>query len=278
MKKVILLLIFNIIALNSQIIDSIAIDVDGEPITTLDIEAVQAKFNLSKKAAIEILIKNRLESGAVERANIEVSPEEIEAEIDRIASSKRISRKDMKLTLFKKGLTWEEYKEQLAMNIKKKKFFAKNILATISKPSDEELKLYYETHKDKFSKAGSIRQVSLILYASNSSKRLQEAIDNPMKMIDGVQRKSMLVNSNEMNPRIFKIIDSTPSGSFTKPINTGRGFVSYFVKSKSNQGEVGFEAVKNSVAMAWMQEERMKASNNFLNKLKDNASIRVIRL
>ncbi len=40
-----------------KLLMAIAIDVDGEPITTLEIEAVQAKLNMSKKAAIEALIK-----------------------------------------------------------------------------------------------------------------------------------------------------------------------------------------------------------------------------
>ncbi len=278
MKKILLLLIFGIIGLNAQIIDAIAIDVDGEPITTLEIEAVQTKLNMSKKAAIEALIKDRLEKSAIEKAHITVSPEEIDAKIEQIASARGITQEDMKLALTKKGLTWSAYKKQLAIEIKKEKFFAKNIASTISRPTEDELKLYYETHKDKFTQATSITQVSLIAYASNSSSKLEKAMQNPMKMIDGVQQKSMLVSSNEMNPKLFDIINNTPEGSFTQPINTGRGFVAYFIKSKSNQGKGGFEMVKNNVAMAWLQEERIKASKNFLSKLKNNANIRVIRL
>jgi len=278
MRRIIPILLFAVIALQAQIIDAIAIDVDGEPITTLEIEAVQAKLNMSKKASVEALIKDRLEKSAIEKANIIVSPEEVNAKIEQIASARRISKEDMKLALSKKGLTWEAYTKQLAIEIKKEKFFTKNIASTISRPTEDELRLYYETHKDKFSSDTPITQVSLIAYASNSSIKLQEAMQNPMKMIDGVKQKSILASSNEMNPQLFNIIDATPEGSFTKPINTGRGFVSYFVKSKSNQGEGGFEMVKNSVAMAWMQEERAKAGKNFLSKLKNNANIRVIRL
>ena len=102
-------------------------------------------------------------------------------------------------------------------------------------------------------------------------------MQNPMRQLEGVQQKNILASSNEMNPQLYALISSTPEGSFTKPINTGRGFVAYFIKSKSS-GQGGFEAVKNQVAMAWMQEERMKASKNFLNKLKNSADIRVIRL
>jgi parvulin-like peptidyl-prolyl isomerase len=278
MRKILPTLLFAFISSQAQIIDAIAIDVDGEPITTLEIQAVQSKLNMSKRAAIEALIKDRLEKGAIEKANITVLPQEIDAKIAQIASARRMSREDMKLALSKKGLTWEAYRKQLSIEIKKDKFIAKNIVSAISRPTDDELKLYYETHKDKFSSDTPIMQVSLIAYASNSSKKLQEAIQNPMKMINGVKQKSILASSNEMNPKLFNLINSTPEGSFTKPINTGRGFVAYFIKSKSNQGRGGFEMVKNSVAMAWLQEERVKASKNFLNKLKNSANIRIIRL
>jgi parvulin-like peptidyl-prolyl isomerase len=278
MRNILLLLIFTLIEVQAQIIDAIAIDVDGEPITTLEIEAVQTKLNMSKKAAIEALIKDRLEKSAIEKAKITVSAEDIDAKIEQIASARRMSIEKMKQVLTKRGLTWEGYKKQLEMEIKKEKFFAKNIASTISRPTEEELRVYYQTHKDKFSSDTPTTQISLIAYASNSSMKLQEAIQNPMKIVDGVQQKSMLISSRDINPKLFSIINQTPEGSFTKPINTGRGFVAYFIKSKSNQEDVGFEMVKNSVMMAWLQEERIKASKNFLNKLKNNANIRIIRL
>jgi len=276
MKKLLPILLFGVISSQAQIIDAIAIDVNGEPITTLEIEAVQAKLNMSKKAAVEALIKDRLEKSAIEKANIEISPQEIDAKIEQIAQVRGLSIDDMRNTLAKRGLTWEAYKKQLAIELKKEKFFAMNIASSISRPTEEDLRLFYETHKDKFSSV-PISQISMIEYSSNSSKKLREAMQNPMRRVDGVQQKSVLVSSNEINPQLYKLISSTPEGSFTKPINTGRSFVAYFIKSKSNS-QGGFEAVKNQVAMAWMQEARIKASKNFLDKLKNSADIRVIRL
>ena len=277
MKRFIVLLFF-IVKVNAQIIDAIAIDVDGEPITTLEIEAVQAKLNMSKKASIEALIKDRLEKGAIERTNITISPEEIDAKIEQIAQVRRLTQEQMREALAKRGLSWESYRKQLEIEMKKEKFFAQNIASNIQRPTDDDLRLYYETHKDKFSSDAPTSQISLIAYSSNSSRKLQEAMQNPMRVIDGVKQQSILASSSDMNPKLFSIINSTPEGTFTKPINTGRGFVAYFVKSKSNQGIGGFEVVKNRVAMAWLAEERAKAVKNFVDKLKNSADIRIIRL
>ncbi|MCH9741149.1 MAG: peptidyl-prolyl cis-trans isomerase [Epsilonproteobacteria bacterium] len=279
MKKIIPLLLFAIIGLQAQeqIIDAIAIDVDGEPITTLEIQAVQKKLNMSKKAAIEALINDRLEKGAIEKANITIEPSEIDAKIQQIATTRGMTKAQMRVALNQKGLTWEAYKEQLGMELKKEKFFQQQIASSLSQPTEDELKTYYETHKEKFSSVASTVQMSLIAYASNASKKLQEAMQNPMKKVAGVQQKNLLVNSSEMAPQLFQVIQNTPEGSFTQPINTGQGFVAYYVKSKG-QGQGGFESVKNAVAMQWIQEERAKAGSDFINKLKSNANIRVIRL
>jgi parvulin-like peptidyl-prolyl isomerase len=277
MKKFLLLLFLAITTTQAEIIDAIAIDVDGEPITTLEIQAVQEKLNMSKRAAIEALIKDRLEKGAIEKANIEISPSEVDAKIQQIAQARGLSKAQMMSALSKNGLTWEAYREQLSLEMKKEQFFKRNIASSISRPSEDELRVYYETNRDKFS-SEAITQMSLIVYASNSSKKLQEAMQNPMKRIEGVQQKSILASSNEMNPKLFSLIQNTAEGSFTQPINTGRGFVAYYVKSKSSQREGGFESVKNDVMMRWMQEERVKVGRNFFNKLKNDADIRVIRL
>ena len=119
--------------------------------------------------------------------------------------------------------------------------------------------------------------MSLVAYNSDSANLLKEALSNPMKPISGVTKKNILASSSEMSPALLNLIQQTPTNSFTKPINTGKGFVAYFVKSKGS-GQSGFTAVKNAVLASWMQSKRVQASKDFLNKLKANAKIRVIRL
>ena len=275
MKKILPLLICTLLSTQAQMIDAIAIDVEGEPITTLEIQAVQQKLKMSKQAAVETLIKDRLEKSAIKKAGIIISQEEIQAKVNAIASSKGLTQTKMKELLRQKGLTWEMYIEQLTTEMKKERFFQQVILSTIDRPSDDELENYYNTHQAEFSNAP--RQMSLVAYTSNSAKSLQQAISNPMQPTAGVHKRNALISSNEISPALLELIDHTTVNSFTKPVNTGKGFVAYYVKSKgSNQGT--FSAVKNAVVARWMQEQRVQAGQDFLNKLKSNANIRVIRL
>lgn len=276
MKKILPLLIFTLISTQAQVLDAIAIDVEGEPITTLEIQAVQEKMSLSKQAAVEALIKDRLEKSALKKAHIQIDPAEVQAKVQAIARSKGMSLEQMKTILAQKGLTWDVYIKQLTIEMKKERFYREHILTTVTPPSDAELETYYNMHKDKFSAAPT--QMSLVAYAAATPESLKEAMENPMRPVAGVQKKNILATSSEMSPALLNLINATSSGSFTKPVNTGKGFVAYFVKSKGTASQGGFQAVKKNVTMMWMQEQRVQAGQDFFNKLKSNANIRVIRL
>jgi len=276
MKKILPLLIFTLLSTHAQVLDAIAIDVEGEAITTLEIQAVQEKMGMSKQATVEALIKDRLEKSALTKAHIQIDPAQAEAKAQSIAKSKGMTQEQMKSILAQKGLTWDSYLKQLTTEMKKERFFREHIIATVTPPSDAELEAYYNRNRDKFSAAPT--QMSLVAYAATTPDSLKEAIENPMRPVEGVQKKNILTASNEMSPELLNLINATPAGSFTKPVNTGKGFVAYFVKSKGTAGQGGFQAVKQNVTMMWMQEQRGQAGQDFFNKLKSNANIRVIRL
>lgn len=275
MKKILPLLLFAVISSQAQLLDAVAIDVEGQAITTLEIQLVQKKMNVSKKAAVEALIRDRLEKAAIENAGITIDDNAVQNKIDAIAASKHISKAEMKTVLQGQGISWNEYLEQLKINMKKERFFQEHILATITQPSNSELEAYYNNHRDAFSSAPT--QMSLVAYKSNSAESLKQAMANPMQPVSGVTKENLLVSSNEMSPALLNLINQTQNNAFTPTVNTQQGFVAYFVKSKGG-GQSGFAAVKNAVLNQWMQEKRVQASKDFLNKLKSNAKIRPIRL
>jgi len=276
MKKLLPLLLFTLISTNAQVIDAIAIDVEGEPITTLEIQAVQQKMNMSKSAAVEALIKDRLEISALKKANIQIDDSTVQAKVQAIARSKGISQEQMRKILLQKGLTWDSYLSQLKNTMKKERFYKQYIASTITPPNDADLEMYYNANQSKFSNAPT--QISLVAYSSRSKDALNEAIANPMMAVEGVRKKNILTNSSEMSPALSNLINRTPAGQHTPTVNAGEVFVAYFVKSKSGQGQSGFQAVKKAVTMRWIQDQRVQAGQDFFNKLKSNANIRVIRL
>ena len=276
MKKILPLLLLTLMGTQAQVLDAIAIDVEGEPITTLEIQAVQQKMSMSKQAAVEALIKDRLEISALKKANINIDPSAVQARAQAIASSKGISQDQMRNILLQKGLTWDSYIAQLTNEMKKERFYKQEIASTITPPSDADLEMYYNAHQAQFANAPT--QISLIAYSSPSEQALKEAIQNSNQNLPNVRKKNLLLNSSEMTPQLRTLIDGTAEGQYSQMVNVGPTFISYYVKSKGATGQSGFQAVRQAVLQRWIQDHRVQAGQDFFNKLKSNAKIRVIRL
>jgi len=125
MKKILPLLICSFLATQAQVIDAIAIDVEGEPITSLEIQAVQEKLGMSKQAAVETLIKDRLEIAAIKKAGIQIPSEAIEAKINAIASAKGLTQAKMREILFSKRVNMGELQRATKNRDEKRAFLSR---------------------------------------------------------------------------------------------------------------------------------------------------------
>jgi parvulin-like peptidyl-prolyl isomerase len=102
MKKTLLLLaILATTSVYAKMIDAIALIVEGEPITTSEIQSVQKRGHLSKQQAIDLLIQDRLQKVAMK--DISIPEEEVDKEISRIAEQNGLSVKKMQQLLQKQG-------------------------------------------------------------------------------------------------------------------------------------------------------------------------------
>ena len=113
MKKILLLSFFLLLITFSEarVLNAIAIVVDGEPITTEEIKAVQKQLHVSKKEAQDMLIENRLQKGAMR--GIKVSEDEIDQRIKLIAQQNNITVKKMQGILKKQGQSWNRFRDQI---------------------------------------------------------------------------------------------------------------------------------------------------------------------
>ncbi len=71
------------------------------------------------------------------------------------------------------------------------------------------MKLYYQTHKGNFENLAPMTQISVIAYSSRSSSKLREAISNPMRVIDGLEKKS-IDRASDVPPKYFRLSRGPP--------------------------------------------------------------------
>jgi len=271
MKK---LIIIGCIALltfaQAEMVNAIALIVNGEAVTTAEIRAVQKQMNVSKKQATDLLIQDRLQKAAMK--NVSISEDAVDSKITQIAAQNNLTVPKMQTLLKQQGTSWRKYRRSIKDHMKKEKFYKEKVAATLSRPSEDELRLFYEKNKKDFIMPKSI---SMIEYSSVSEDSMKKFLETKKKK--GIKSRSVKKSTKDINSALLGPILQTQNGSFTRPINDGNKYISYKIISKNGQRSMSFEDAKGAVAGKWRQQQQGKALKDYFEKLKTNADVKVIR-
>ena len=272
MKKLLLLSILLFATLSqAKVLNAIAIVVNGEPITTEEIKAVQKQLHVSKKEAQNMLIENRLQKSAMK--GITVSEDEIDQRIKLIAQQNGISIKKMQSILKKQGQSWNRFRDQIKTSIQKQKFFKSKIAPTIANPSEDELKIFYRNHPELFSMPSSI---TVIEYSASSPDKIQALLQNP-SYNKGIKHKKVTFRGSDITPQLLAMISRTPKGKFTPAFNNGSAYVTYKIVSKGKGRLKPYDEVKQSVSIAWKKEQQGDAVKRYFKRMRAGATVEILR-
>ncbi|MDQ7046199.1 MAG: peptidyl-prolyl cis-trans isomerase [Sulfurovum sp.] len=271
MKKLVLLSVITLLTFSySKMIDGIAIIVEGEPVTIAEIRAVQKQLQVSKKEATDLLIQDRLQKSAMR--DIKIDEKSIDAKVAGIAAQNNLTIPKMQKILQQQGTSWNKYRSSIREAIKKEKFYQEKVVNKIPNPSDDELKLFYNNHKNEFILPKTIHMIE---YSAKSEASMKKFLGTKNKK--GIKSRSVTKSSKDLNPALLRSILQTQDGSFTRPLNAGDRYISYKVLSKQGEINMPFETSKGAVAARWKQQQQGKALKDYFEKLKTNADIQIIR-
>jgi len=271
MKKLILVGFITLLTLaHAKMVDAIALIVEGEAVTTAEIRAVQQQLQVSKKQATDLLIQDRLQKSAMK--NIVISEDAVDEKVKQIAAQNNVSIPKMQKILKERGTTWTKYRSSIKESMKKEKFYKEKVVATISAPSEDELKIFYKNHKEEFTIPSSI---SMIEYSAVSEEAMKKFLQTKKKR--GIKSRSIKKSTKDLNPALLGTILQTQNGSYTRPFNAGDKYISYKVLSKHGKVNMSFESSKGAVTAKWKQQQQGKALKDYFEKMKTNANIQVIR-
>jgi parvulin-like peptidyl-prolyl isomerase len=275
MKKLLITLIFTTSIVFAGLIDGVAVIVNNEPITMIEILKLSKTFNISKKKATELLIDEKLQEAEIKKLGIFVDDFELENELEKFVSKRGLSLNDFKDFLSQKGVDWQKYKEQFKKQLLKKKFYKKIASTKLTKPEDDEIYEYYKKNITEFSMP---KYVEVVKYISSDKRALQKIITNPMVSIPTVQTGEEKVELSKIGPQLAFLLKDTKEGKFTPILPFKNQFLTMYVKKKIDIEPLPFEEVKNAVIAKMIEEKKEKAIKNYLAKLKVNAKIKVLRL
>jgi len=271
MKKLILLGLITLFSFaEAKMVDGIAIIVEGEPITTAEIHAIQTQLSVPKQKACDMLIQDRLQKSAMK--NISVDESAIDSKISTIAAQNNLTVPKMQKILKEQGTSWSKYRSNIRNAMKKEKFFQENVVNNIPTPTEDELKLYYNNHKEDFFAPSS---VNLIEYSAPTKGAMKDFLKT--KKQKGIKSRSVKKMTKDLNPTLLGSILQTQNGSYTRPFNAGDRYISYKILSKNGKVTMPFSAAQGAIAARWKQQQQNKALKDYFEKLKTNCDVQYIR-
>jgi peptidyl-prolyl cis-trans isomerase SurA len=276
MYKIFLTLVC-VAALNAEMVDGVAIVVKGSAITLYDIKQEMQKDKVNAKQAAGILIRKKLEEQEIKDRGIEVSSAEVFDDIKNLAARNNLSVDEFyEAVRNSNGLTSAEVKNSVREKLLAQKLYNAVSYTKMSEPTEDEIKEYYDLHKDSFVHPSSF---SVVIYASKEKAALEEKTKNPMFYSADITSTEKVLPFNKIAPQLGNLLEHTPVNSFTPITPNGQGgFITFYVKEITSSKQAEFDNVKQLVINQLMQQKREQILTDYFERLRHNAEIRTIRM
>jgi hypothetical protein len=277
LQKLTLLFILFIAALQAQMVDGVAILVKEEPITLYDIEQKMDEGHLTQQQAVDLLIREQLESQEIKQRELSVSATELQERISNLAQQNGMSLAQLYDAVWRtEHLTQSAFEERMKKTMLKQKLYSAIAMANLEEPSEEEMREYYRLHSELFSHSETF---NVTVYRAPARGVLQRKMANPMLNLSEVTTQDAVLPYAQLEPRLTELLSKTQNGAFTPILSDPKGgFVSFFVHSRSLPVMVPFEQVKMQVQEALMAEKREQTLKDYFDRARLNAEIKTIRL
>ncbi len=260
--------------LNASTVDGISLIINKEPITLYDIHKYATRFNLSKKEALDVLIRQKLEDSEIKKLGISADSFEVDQYIENLAISNGVSQYEFLNLIRSKNIDVAEYKEDLRSKLQRDKLYKKIISTKMQQVGDNELRAYYNDNLNEFSQASAF---DVTIYSSADQQALQAIAQNPMSAVGGVELKEATFETAKTDPKLTLLLNKTAQGSFSTMVKSDQNFVLFFVKKKHNVRTIAFEDAKNYISSKLAEGKEQKAIEEYFEKLKASANIQVVR-
>jgi len=247
-----------------------------EIITLYDITKEMQSAHLSKQEAIDVLIRQKLEANEIKKRSISVSEDEVYDEIRRLASANNMTISQFyDAVLESNALNSTELKEKIRQRLLSQKLYQSIAMSKMSEPSENDIKQYFQLHKSEFMQPSF---VDVIVYISAKKELLEQKMTNPMFFSDEISKQQQRLDLQKINPQLASILLKTPEGSFTQILpNSKDSYMVFYLQKKGKSADVKLEDVRMRIVNAIMAQRRAQILDDYFEKLKDSADIKILR-
>ncbi len=278
-----------------ELIDKVAAVVNDEVITLSEVREELKKRSrgnqkLSEKEVLDQIIEEKLIEQEGKKLGVSVSDEEVNSMVEAIKARYNLEEKGMEKVLSEQNISFEEFKEQLKMQLLTKKVLDKYLTSKIA-VTDQEIEKYYIENYGEISPAEEVR-ISHILIPKNSPNALEEA-----KRIAELARSEKedfsklakryskdqasapnggdlgFFRIDQMIEPIAKAIKGIEPGKVVGPVETSAGYHIIKVTGKKTSDEKIPETVREEIKNTLYRKKLEEQLRTWLNDVKQKAYI-----
>ncbi|MDF1881199.1 peptidyl-prolyl cis-trans isomerase [Sulfurimonas sp. MAG313] len=277
MKKLFLLCLLTPL-LFADVIGGIAITVDDETITLYEIKQEQEISKQSMKKTVDTLIRSKLEEIEATKRHISINNQQILDELKKMAARNKMTLPQLYEAMQSaRGLVESQVKAKTRERLLKAQLFNAIAMSKMQEPTDEEIQEYYDLHLDSYIMPTSI---DTVIYNAKDKALLKKKIENPMMYLPQVTTENASIQTAKINPRIAELMIQTEDNHFTpilpKPGSTG--YMAFYILQKNDINTPPLALIKDKVKNKVMQNTREHILNEHFQRMRINASIKVLRL
>lgn len=258
---------------------------------SLDEEEKKKMFKEGEEVFLNRLIDLRLQLQEAKRVEIVATPEEVENAIENIKTKYDLTDDEMKRSLEKEGLTFEEYKKKLSEQIVISKLVSQQVRSKIV-ISDEEINDYLGKNRKEFvwDESYKLRQIffkrpsdedmnkDIEEKASHIMEKLKEGEDfsylaqeyseDTTKKFGGamgyIQKKSLA-------KEFIDALADMKTGDFSKPFWSEKGL--HIIKLEDKKSAQTEDEVKEEIRDKLLESKFMRKYDSWLKDLRNKAHI-----
>jgi parvulin-like peptidyl-prolyl isomerase len=229
--------------------DRVLATIDGEPITTRQLDLYSAEVgtpDVPRAQLLETLITERLLEKEAQARKVTVSDEDVDAYIEEVRTRNGLDQEGFVEALSQQGFTPETYRARIADDLLKTQLVNQAIRARVNVPH-EEVERYYEAHKESYRTGGGrvVRDIFLPIPAGASdeeeaaveaearefaaaatSKRKFEALAREHSKGPGADQGGLLGTfaQGQMQDALDGAVFTLDVGEVSEPVRAGGGF------------------------------------------------------
>ena len=263
----------------AAVINRIVATVDGEPITTYQVDAfIRANVRGAdpatvsaedRKKVLDLLINDMIVDLESSKLGVGASNDEVNAYIEQIKKTNDLDDAKLAAALQQQGMTLETYRAQVKKEIQRSQLLARNVRSQVN-VTPEDVQKYYDEHKSQFAdaEAVTVRHIFFAIPPEGGEKagailsdkakraygRLQggesfESVARSMSEGPDASQGGLLgkLKRGEMRPELEQIAFSMREGQFSQPVQSPFGLHILYVEQRHAGNAVPLETVQEQI-------------------------------